>query len=93
MSRSNDAKEGNRGAPPVWSKRIWTGSAMIEVAIYRHFVQGTFQELAVYTTAAKRSWKDGDQQKESRSFRPEDLLPLGRLLGEAFDYVSDQRRE
>lgn len=84
-------KSNGGNAPPVWSNRVWTGSGTIEVAVFQHMVQGASGEFAAFSTAAKRSWKDGDDYKESRSFRPEDLLPLAELLRSAWNYISEHR--
>ncbi len=81
QNAAGDAPKTNGGnAPPVWSNKVWTGSGTIEVAAFQHMVQGANGEFVAFSIAAKRSWKDGDDYKESRSFRPEDLLPLAELL-------------
>lgn len=84
-------KPNGGNAPPVWAKRVFTGSGTIEVAVFRHTVEGPNGEFAAFSTAAKRSWKDGDEFKESRSFRQEDLLPLAELLRTAWTYISEHR--
>ena len=94
QNTATEASKSNGGnAPPVWSNKVWTGSGTIEVAVFQHMVQGANGEFVAFSIAAKRSWKDGDDYKESRSFRPEDLLPLAELLRCAWTFISEHRRE
>ena len=106
MSANNDDSQGIPGptrsktagsrtkdprVAPIWSRRVWTGNGTLDVAVFRHVVQAGTTEIVSYNTAAKRLWKVGEESRESRSFRSEDLLPLARLLGQAFDFITQQQ--
>jgi hypothetical protein len=78
--------------PPVWSKRYWTGSGAVEVAVFRRTVSTADGSFATYSTAAKRTYKDGDEYRSVHSFWPADLLPLAHGLTEAFSWIAQQER-
>src|SRR5690349_7115025 len=45
----------------------------------------------MYTVNPSRSYKDGDQWKETTSFHQQDLLVLGKLLDDAETWIAAQR--
>ena len=64
-------------------------SGAIEVAIWmREGDKGRF-----YTATPRRSYKQGDQWKDTDSFGEDDLLRLGKMLHEADDWIVAQRRQ
>jgi hypothetical protein len=57
-------KQNGSGNRPVYSKRYWTGSGSVEVAVFATPVDNGNASFTSYGTAAKRSYKD-DQGKPS----------------------------
>lgn len=53
----------------------------------------TKEGKAYYSTVLVRSFKDGDDWRESPNLNPEDLLPAARLLSEAYGRILKMRRE
>ncbi len=49
------------------------------------------QEGPFYTTAASRSYKDGDQWKETNSFHQQDLLTLAKMLDQAETWIAQEK--
>lgn len=82
--------EREKGSPPVYSKRAWTGSANVEVAVFERMIDGENGERRVFSIAAKRTWKDGEEYKNSNVFRPEDLLPLAFFLQLAYAFITNE---
>lgn len=96
---SQSKKNGNGGkqeAPrPVWSRRYWTGSGNLEVAVWeREIGEGDKARTILNTTLKKTYRKEDDTYAESSSFRPEELGLLSMALHEAFAFISsEQNRE
>lgn len=78
-----------RHDPPAWSKRVWTGSGHIEVACWPRTVGEGDQEREVLNTTLRKTYKDGEEYKEARSLRPEELPLAAALLHEAFAFVTN----
>lgn len=90
-SRSNGRKEEDaEKSRPVFSRRAWTGTASVEVAIFDKMVTGDAGEFRVFNVVVKRSWKDGEKFESSNSLRPEDLLPMAAFLHEAFLWIANE---
>ncbi|MBK6897644.1 MAG: hypothetical protein KA099_04030 [Alphaproteobacteria bacterium] len=53
----------------------------------------TDDDKSYYSIVLVRSYKSGDDWKESTSLNPEDLLPAARLLSEAYGRILKLRRE
>lgn len=85
--RSNGREE---KSPPIWSRRKWTGSGNVEVAVFDKMVKGDDGEFRVFTVSAKRSYKDGDEYKSGHWFRPEDVLILALFLQEAASFIASE---
>lgn len=73
---------------PVWSRRYRIGGGLVEVAVFEHAVDNGGASFTSYATSVKRTYKDGEEYKSARSFRPEDLLPLAHAPTEAFDWIA-----
>lgn len=97
--RPDDARKGqapepkkqNGGAatPPVYSHRYWTGSGHIEIAVFAHVGEGdSGSSFTTYSTFLKRTYKDGDEYKETRFLRPEDLLVTAHALQQAYAFIA-----
>ncbi len=78
---------------PVWSRKRWTGSANIEVAVFEKMVnEGKEDEFLTWNVSAKRTFKDADQgYKSVQGFRAEDTPVLIQLLQQADAFISDQQ--
>lgn len=90
----NAPRDGRPGSqdqrdPPVWSKRAWTGSGHVEVAVWSKTVGEADQGWEVLNTTIRKTYKDGEEYKESRSLRPEELPLAAALLNEAFAFVTN----
>ena len=86
---SGDERE--KGSPPVYSRRAWTGSGTVEVAVFERMITSDNGERRVFNIVAKRTWKVGDEYQSSKAFRPEDLLPLALFLQFAYAFITNQR--
>ena len=77
---------------PVWSRKRWTGSANIEVAVFEKMVkEGTQEEFMTWNVSAKRTYKDDEGYKSVQGFRSEDVPVLVQLLQQADAFISDQQ--
>lgn len=76
--------------PPVWSRKLWTGSATVEVAVFEKMVKNDNGEFLAYNVSAKRTYKAEDAYKSSQGFRADDLPFLIQLLTQAYSYISEQ---
>lgn len=79
-----------KGSPPEWSRRLWTGSANIEVAVFAKEVKGDNGDFVAYNVSAKRTYKEGEEYKSTQGFRSDDVPALVSLLLQAHAYVTDQ---
>ena len=75
---------------PVWSRRYWTGSGNLEVAVWSRTIGEGDSEREVLNTTLKKTYKDGDDYKESSSFRPEELGLVCLAMQEAFRFISEE---
>jgi len=85
--KANNRRETKPG--PVWSRRYWTGKATVEVSVWSHTREGENGDREVFSTTLKKTYKDGDEYKESDSFFPEELPLVAAALQEAFHYISE----
>lgn len=90
-NNSQASPEKEKAAPPIWSRRLWTGSANVEVSVFSKIVnEGTQNAFQVFSVAPKRSFKDDDGYKSTTSFRPEDLATLASLILQAHAFITEQ---
>ena len=92
---SQSKKNGNGGKKdestrPVWSRRYWTGSGNLEIAVWSRTIGEGDQQRDVLNTTLKKTYKDGDDYKESSSFRPEEIGLVCLAMQEAFRYISEE---
>jgi hypothetical protein len=85
-----NGEEREKGSPPVYSRRAWTGTGTVEVAVFERMVESESGDRRVFHVVAKRTWKDGDEYKSSNVFRPEDLLPLSLFLQFAYAFITNE---
>lgn len=62
-------------------------------AIWRNMIDAGNASRPVYNVTFSRSYKDGDQWKESASFGLDDLLVLGKAANDAHTYICELRRK
>jgi hypothetical protein len=90
-SQSNGQQEREKGDPPVWSRRVFTGSATCEAAVFEKTVnEGTEGEFVAYNVSLKRVFKQEDQYKTSAGFRSEDVPFVIQLLTQAYSFICEQ---
>lgn len=75
---------------PLWTRRVWTGSATIEVALFDRLVETNGGEVRTFNVSMKRVYKVGDDYKEAKGFRAEDLPFLVLTLSQAYAFVSEE---
>lgn len=84
-------RDERRGSPPVWSRKLWTGSATVEVAVFEKVVnEGQQNEFVAFNVSVKRTYKDGEEFKSTQGFRGEDIPHLVSLLNQAHAYICEQ---
>lgn len=82
-------QNGGEATPPIYSHRYWTGSGHLDVAVFSHVSESdSGTRFTTYSTLLKRSYKDGDDYKETRFFRPEDLLVAAHALNQAYAFIA-----
>lgn len=91
MSSASKSRNGKKETDkPVWSRKYWTGSGNVEVAIWERMVGEGDQERLVYNTSLKKTYRQDDEYKESSSFRAEELPLVASALQQAFDWICSQ---
>lgn len=90
--RNGNGGDKKEATKPVWSRRYWTGSGSLEVAVWeREIGKGDDARLVMNTTLKKTyKEKDSDEYKESSSFRPEELGLVCLAMQEAFRFISEE---
>jgi hypothetical protein len=86
-SRQAEPKD-EKKTGPLFSRRVWTGTGSVEVAVFDKMIEGDEGEFRVFNVVAKRTWKSDDKYESGNSFRPEDLLPLALFLEEAWSFIA-----
>jgi len=89
-SGTQEAPAKEKGEKPIWSRRYWTGSGHLEVAVWSRMIGEGKEEREVLNTTLKKSYKDGDDYKESKSYRPEELGLVAFAMQEAFAFISSE---
>jgi hypothetical protein len=83
-STNKNEKAANR---PVHTIRY--GS--VRAAIWRNMIDAGNASRPVYNVTFSRSYKDGEQWKETGSFGADDLLVLAKAANDAHTYIHQQR--
>jgi len=84
--KSNHRKEEKES--PVWSRRYWTGKGNVEVAVWSNVIEQDGNDREVFSATIKKTYKDGEEYKESGSFFPEELPLVAFALQDAFSFIS-----
>ena len=84
MTNSN----GNRNEPnrPVHSVRYGT----IRAAVWRNVVDNGNASRPMYNVTVSRSYRDGEDWKDSSSFGYDDLLVLSKALNDCHSFIHEQ---
>jgi hypothetical protein len=80
---SRNATDSNR---PVHTVRY----GVIKAAVWRNVVDNGDASRAIYNVTLSRSYRDGDEWKESASLGYDDLLVAAKALNECHTYVHEQ---
>jgi hypothetical protein len=72
---------------PVHTVRYGT----VRAAIWRNVVDNGNATRPLYCVTFSRSYKDGDEWKESSSFGSDDLLVLAKIANDAHTFIHQQR--
>jgi hypothetical protein len=60
----------------------------VQIAVW---LNQTDDGKSYYSVSVSRRYKDGDGWKDSNSFKPSDLLNLGKAIEMAFDFIASQQ--
>ena len=76
---------------PIWSRKTWTGSANVEVAVFSKVVNegGDDDKFTAYNVSAKRTFKTDEGYQSVQGFRAEDVPVLIQLLTQANAFIVD----
>ena len=83
----------NSSTPPVWSRRMWTGKAAIEVAVFTREVTSDNGSFTTYNVTAKRTYKKDDAYHTAAGFRSDDLPTLIQVLSQAYSFIAHQQNK
>jgi hypothetical protein len=93
-SRSNGQEEKPKGEPPVFSRRLFTGTATVEVAVFEKEVNaGEDSSFIAYNVSCKRTYKDGENYKSTQGFRADDVPFVIQLLTQAYAWIATKLNE
>jgi hypothetical protein len=87
-SSTKQQRNGSKKDTPVWSRKYFTGSGVLEVAIWSKTIGEGDSARDVLNTSLKKTYKDGDEYKTSTSFRFEELPIVAAAMQEAFAFIS-----
>jgi len=90
-SNGREQKDEKEKTGPIFTRRVWTGTGSVEVAVFDKMIEDDGQEFRVFNVVAKRTWKKDDKYESGNSFRPEDLLPLAVFLQEAYSFIANEQ--
>jgi hypothetical protein len=87
QSASNASKTEKPGNRPAHTIRY----GAVRAAIWRNVVDNGNASRPLYCSTFSRSYKDGDNWKESSTFGADDLLLLAKAADEAHTWITKQR--
>lgn len=89
--RSNDRQEdGPKNSPPVWSRKIWTGTGNVECAVFEKTVGDGDNTFTAYNVVLRRTYKQNEEYKSSQSLRSDDVPIAIQLLTQAYAFISHE---
>jgi hypothetical protein len=83
-TQNKSEKAGNR---PVYAIRY----GAVRAAIWRNVVDNGNASRPMYNVTFSRSYKDGDEWKDSTSFGPDELLVLAKAANDAHTFIFGHR--
>lgn len=89
-SRRSEGRQEERKALPVYSCKYWTGSGQLEIAVFENEGDNGRKQ---YATSVKKTYKVGDEFKESKTFFPEELPLVASALNIAFAAIQSIKDE
>jgi hypothetical protein len=87
QATANQNKSEKTGNRPVHAIRY----GAIRAAIWRNVVDNGNASRPMFNVTFSRSYKDGDEWKDSASFGQDDLLELAKAANEAHTWICDQK--
>lgn len=81
------SKSDRIGSRPVHTIRY----SAVRAAIWRNVIDNGNASWATYSITFSRSYKDGNDWKETNTFGRDDLLVLAKAADEAHTWISQQR--
>ena len=87
--KSEEPKE--ERTKPIFSRRMWTGTGSVEVAIFEKSVESDKADFRVFNVVCKRVWKSEQGYESGNSFRPEDLGVLAVFVQEALLFIANEQ--
>lgn len=91
--QSSNGKNGTKEKTlPIWSRKFWTGSGVLEVACWNRTVGDGDEARDVINTSLKKTYKaKNGEYEESGSFRAEELGLVILALQSAFAFISEEQ--
>lgn len=90
-SGTKTRRQEEKGAPPVWSRRTWTGNGSVEVAVFEKEVTSDNGTFTAYSVSVKRTYKDDNGYKDAKGFQGPDLPHLIVLLNAAALFITEEQ--
>ncbi|MEO5366356.1 MAG: hypothetical protein H7831_08385 [Magnetococcus sp. WYHC-3] len=84
-----EERQEKNGRKPDHSEQAFTGSGFVNVAVFENEPTGD-QKHSTFQISISRTYKDKDDKwQRTHSFFPQDLLPLARLLENAWTLLNN----
>lgn len=97
MAPSNSDSGGDNGSrrKPVFTRRMFTGSATVEAAVWPTTVGSGDSERETFNVTVQRSYKDPDTNdyKRTQSFWPQELPALALCVQDCALWIAEQDRK
>jgi hypothetical protein len=79
-SQDDQSNEQSSTTLPIWSKKYWTGSGSIEIAVWSRIDDNNREQLSC---SFKKSFKEKKKFRDSNTFFPQELLIAALAMQEA----------
>lgn len=88
-------QEQEKGSPPVFASRHFTGSSTVEAAVWEKTVGQGKDERVTFSVTCSRSYRERDSEdwKTSPSFWPTDLPFVMLALQDAYLWIHEQNQK
>jgi hypothetical protein len=96
MARSSKGQSNGQSSTknkPVFSKRYWTGSGNIEVAVWENSNGEGDDERIVLSTTLRKTFKSDGEYEESKSLFPQELPLAALALQEAAAFCFNEQNK